>query len=324
MIFATTFLLMFVSGSYTDDFCHDGHCDDFCYEENQCDPYAWGEIYSSCHPLLDEHHSPINLDHHMTRNDTLEALQLEGFDTVQSGRWKLKNNGHSIVLEVGTGMSVSGGGLPGVYHTVQLHFHWGSTSSNGSEHTVNGRRYPMEMHIVNMKSIHPNLTAAFDDPTGLAVLGFFIDVVYADHVPFSQISQLLSLVAYKGHTASVKPFPLIGLLPENNMGQYYRYHGSLTTPPCYPVVVWSVYQVPISLSYSQVRQFASGIFSTEEDADLVKNLRNNFRHVHPTFSRQVYASKDAKLLTAAAPPHLHQPALSILLLQLALFICIMC
>lgn len=32
------------------------------------------------------------------------------------------------------------------------------------------------MHIVNMKAIHPNLTAALDDPTGLAVLGFFIDV----------------------------------------------------------------------------------------------------------------------------------------------------
>lgn len=58
----------------------------------------------------------------------------------------------------------------------------------------------------------------------------------------------------QGHTASVKPFPLIGLLPENNMGQYYRYHGSLTTPPCSPVVVWSVYEVPISLSYSQVCQ----------------------------------------------------------------------
>lgn len=33
-----------------------------------------------------------------------------------------------------------------------------------------------QMHIVNMKSIHPNLSAALDDPTGLAVLGFFIDV----------------------------------------------------------------------------------------------------------------------------------------------------
>lgn len=33
-----------------------------------------------------------------------------------------------------------------------------------------------QMHIVNMKSIHPNMSAALDDPTGLAVLGFFMDV----------------------------------------------------------------------------------------------------------------------------------------------------
>lgn len=32
------------------------------------------------------------------------------------------------------------------------------------------------MHIVNMKAVHPNLTAALADPTGLAVLGIFIDV----------------------------------------------------------------------------------------------------------------------------------------------------
>lgn len=85
------------------------------------------------------------------------------------------------------------------------------------------------MHIVNMKAVHPNLTAALDDPTGLAVLGFFIDVgsnkffhtsehlnsvvscmfnaaslslllqvVYADNVHFGHISQKLSSVAYKG------------------------------------------------------------------------------------------------------------------------------
>lgn len=33
-----------------------------------------------------------------------------------------------------------------------------------------------QMHVVNMKALHPNLTAALDDPTGLVVLGFFIDV----------------------------------------------------------------------------------------------------------------------------------------------------
>lgn len=32
------------------------------------------------------------------------------------------------------------------------------------------------MHVVNMKALHPNLSAALGDPTGLAVLGVFIDV----------------------------------------------------------------------------------------------------------------------------------------------------
>ncbi|XP_034047980.1 carbonic anhydrase 15 [Thalassophryne amazonica] len=290
---------------------------DYCYNEPHCDPYSWGDAFPSCHPLLEEHHSPVNLDHHMTRNDSLGSLHLEGFDTIQSGHWMLENDGHSVVLRVGSGMSVSGGGLPGVYHTIQLHFHWGGPSSNGSEHTVDRRRYPMEMHIVNMKSIHPNLSAALDDPTGLTVLGFLIDVVYADNLHFGHISQKLSSVAYKGQTTKVEPFPLLNLLPKHNMSQYYRYYGSLTTPPCSQVVVWTVYEVPIYISWSQLAQFTSQIFSTEEDAEQVTPLQNNSRHIHATFSRIVSASKDAKLLTMAVN-HCIRSTLSLYLLQIIL------
>uniref|UniRef100_UPI0037E739BF carbonic anhydrase 15 n=1 Tax=Semicossyphus pulcher TaxID=241346 RepID=UPI0037E739BF len=289
--------------------------EDYCYNEPHCDPYAWGDMFPSCHPLLEEHHSPINLDHHMTRNESLDSLHLEGFDVIQTGHWTLENDGHSVILQVGGGMSVSGGGLSDVYHTIQLHFHWGGPATNGSEHTVDGRRYPMEMHIVNMKSIHPNMTAALNDPTGLAVLGFFIDVVYADNVHFGHISQKLSSVAYKGQTTKVKPFPLMSLLPKHNMSQYYRYYGSLTTPPCSQVVVWTLYEVPVYISWSQLAQFTSQIFSTEEDAEQVTPLQNNFRHIHPTFSRIVSVSKDGKVLTGAAG---HRLRSAVSLLQILL------
>uniref|UniRef100_A0A3Q3M150 Carbonic anhydrase n=2 Tax=Mastacembelus armatus TaxID=205130 RepID=A0A3Q3M150_9TELE len=279
--------------SYTDS-------QDYCYNDPPCNPYAWGDMFPSCHPLLEKTHSPINLDLQMTSNNSLGSLHLEGFDTIQMGYWTLENDGHSVLLQVGSGMSVSGGGLPGVYHTVQLHFHWGGPATNGSEHTVDGRRYPMEMHIVNMKSIHPNLTAALDDPTGLAVLGFFIDVVYGENVHFGHISQKLSSVAYRGQTTKIKPFPLMSLLPKHNMSQYYRYLGSLTTPPCSQVVVWTLYEVPIYISWSQLAQFTSQIFSTKEDAQQVTPLHNNFRHIHPTFSCSVSASRDAKLLRGTA------------------------
>ena len=43
--------------------------------------------------------------------------------------------------------SVSGGGLPTTYYATQFHFHWGSDDSKGSEHTVDGKPYPMEVAV---------------------------------------------------------------------------------------------------------------------------------------------------------------------------------
>ncbi|XP_031433449.1 carbonic anhydrase 15 [Clupea harengus] len=287
---------------------------EFCYDEGHCDPYSWGDSYPTCHPLLESHHSPINLDHDVTRDQALEALQLEGFDSVQKGQWRLRNDGHTVVLEVGSGMTVSGGGLPGTYSTLQLHFHWGSLATNGSEHTIHTYRLPMEMHIVNMKTIHPNLTSAMEDQTGLAVLAVFIDVSYTENANFTPITTALSSVAHRGQSVAIRPFPLASLLPQDHLGLYYRYHGSLTTPPCSQVVVWSVYEVPVHISWSQYERFAVGVFSTEEETDQDVLLQNNFRHVHLTYSRRVYASKDAQLLGAACPAA--APGSGLLLLSL--------
>ena len=42
---------------------------------------------------------------------------------------------------------LTGGNLRGEYRPTQLHFHW------GSEHTILGRRFPLEMHIVHKKVV---------------------------------------------------------------------------------------------------------------------------------------------------------------------------
>lgn len=42
-------------------------------------------------------------------------------------------------------IAISGGGLPGRYRALQLHFHWGSPAGNGSEHTLDGHQLPMEV-----------------------------------------------------------------------------------------------------------------------------------------------------------------------------------
>lgn len=42
------------------------------------------------------------------------------------------------------------------------------------------------------------------------------------------------------------------MLPEN-LNHFFRYQGSLTTPPCYESILWTVFDTPITLSHNQVR-----------------------------------------------------------------------
>ena len=68
------------------------------------------------------------------------------------------------------------GGLNSVYKMAQFHFHWGSATSLGSEHLIDGERHFAEVHFVHYKYKYGGLVESLDHGDGLAVLGFFIDV----------------------------------------------------------------------------------------------------------------------------------------------------
>ena len=50
---------------------------------------------------------------------------------------------------------IANGGLPNVYKTAQLHFHWGLEDDQGSEHQIDSASYPMEVSIQN--DMHGNI-----------------------------------------------------------------------------------------------------------------------------------------------------------------------
>jgi carbonic anhydrase len=59
----------------------------------------------------------------------------------------------------------------------------------------------------------------------------------------------------EGDTLSLSPgISPLGILPRNR--DYYRYNGSLTTPPCSEGVRWLVMKHPISASKKQIEEFA--------------------------------------------------------------------
>ena len=75
----------------------------------------------------------------------------------------------------GVAPELSGAGLPNNYKFLQVHFHWGIDSSKGSEHTVDGKAYPMEMHLVHYKADLAS-SAEATEKDDLAVLGIFFRV----------------------------------------------------------------------------------------------------------------------------------------------------
>ena len=69
------------------------------------------------------------------------------------GQVKLTNDGHTVRLETNQSIAmISGGGLDGRYQFAQMHFHWGDSSSVGSEHQINGEVFPLEIHLVHFNT----------------------------------------------------------------------------------------------------------------------------------------------------------------------------
>lgn len=62
---------------------------------------------------------------------------------------------------------------------------------------------------------------------------------------------LLFLFTFPGDHVSLRPLPLLSMLPPD-LNNYYRYHGSMTTPPCTQTVSWTVFKDYLEVGHRQV------------------------------------------------------------------------
>lgn len=116
-----------------------------------------------------------------------------------------------------------------------LQFHWHTPS----EHEVEGRRTPLEMHFVHRAA-----------DGSLLVVGVFIDEGRKNQ----KLEGIFgTLPEHEGETATVARVKLESLLPRER--ESFRYDGSLTTPPFTEGVRWIVLAEPISVSERQVDAF---------------------------------------------------------------------
>lgn len=248
-------------------------------------PNTWKYHHADCGG---KKQSPINIVPKQTIFDAGLADFVIDYEPIVSA--KLQNNGHSVQATFQTGkFNISGGGLLSQFRAAQMHFHWGSNNSQGSEHQVLGRKYPMEIHIVHYNvDKYASVSTAMKEKDGLAVLGILVEVAEKDNPVIKPILDKLNTVHYKNETTFIQSLEPLLFIPQD-FSQYYTYQGSLTTPGCYESVQWFVFKHTFTLSLSQLARFRD-LSDGEKQNTKSEHLEDNFRPVQPLNGRTVTRS----------------------------------
>lgn len=188
--------------------------------EGEHGPEHWGNVSQTCAAGVNQ--SPIDVTAAAKAN--LEPLKISYTGKVTA----LTNNGHSLQATV-TGnntLTVDGD----VFELKQFHFH------TPSENYVNHHQYPLEAHFVHA-----------DKDGNLAV----VSVMYKVGEKNAQLDQLTETLPMAQQTQQLATaFNVSDMLP-SSIEKYYRFNGSLTTPPCSEGVRWFVIKQTETLSDAQ-------------------------------------------------------------------------
>lgn len=223
-------------------------------------PEDWGSLreeWKICKDGLRQ--SPINLmTAHAFPNRRLGRLETN----YRKSHAVLVNRGHDVGLEWpnGDAGTLTIGGT--VYTLERCHWH------HPSEHAIDGKIADgLEMHMVHRSS---------DDR--IAVVGVLFN--QEKHCcPDPLLSKLTSYLQYLLTTNSENV--TVGYISPWNLQQlssYYRYNGSLTTPPCTQGVTWTVMQKVMTVTRDQVQLLRSVVDH---------GFDNNARPLQPINHRRV-------------------------------------
>jgi len=205
-----------------------GHSSHWSYD-GATGPEHWGELspaFKVCQLGLEQ--TPIDLTAGLKGSSDPLTLDYRALPV------RIVNNGHTIQVNAEPGCSCTIGGA--TYDLQQFHFH------HPSEHLLDGRSFEMEVHFVHKST-----------DGGLAVVGIFVQPGAYNTALQPILDQMPKSAG--GEVAIPGVFDPAGFFPFSQT--FFRYRGSLTTPPCSEGLTWTVFRDPIEASPGQISQFAA-------------------------------------------------------------------
>ncbi|OQV24913.1 putative Carbonic anhydrase 7 [Hypsibius exemplaris] len=263
-------------------------------DTDELPPALWGKLYPAC---AGKRQSPIAINSREPRqlDLLLRPLELLFYDQMPiAGNWTLIDNGHSVQISGQFGkrppsLRIRRGNLRTTYVLTQLHFHWGRSDAMGSEHVIDGKRYPIEVHFVHRKETITDDEAS-KDPMGLAVVAVIFEKSSAGsrEMPNPQMEALANAVRLIKTlnvpvTVRTPELRLSKLIPDDPA--YFQYLGSLTTPPCAESVVWNVMKTPLKVTEQQLKAFRALV---SRDSSTDREVADNYRPLQSLSGRAIH------------------------------------
>ena len=195
-------------------------------------PLGWGKLDPAYKACSDGHQqSPLDIrGAHLNKSlQPIEFHYIAGAQTVE-------NNGHTIVVHVNPGSYIVAGGVR--YNLMQYEFR------TPSEEAVKGKLTDMGVQFLHKSA-----------DGQMAILA--VRLAENQDAPNAVLATLFSQLPRKsGETVKISDMLNPGGLMPADRG-YWTYMGSLTTPPCTEGVRWFVFQQPVTLSRTQLRNYTS-------------------------------------------------------------------
>lgn len=194
--------------------------------QKQTAPEHWSTLKQEYQSCAGKNQSPINID--QTTKALLTPLKFD----YKAASETIINNGHTVQVNFKAGNHLELDGQR--FELKQFHLH------SPSENTIKGKQYPMELHLV-----HANAQGE------LAVVA----MMYEAGNKNTKLDELWKeLPQHAGEAVTLKHTDVAeAFLPERL--DYYRFNGSLTTPPCSEGVRWVVLKDIQQASSSQIQAF---------------------------------------------------------------------